>query len=80
MSSLPVMPRAVSVPGSGASRRVAGTRGPDDAWADALAGLVRSHRDRLVAPDPSRPWLAVPSRPDHVTTPSPFPAADRTAT
>jgi hypothetical protein len=30
----------------------------ETAWLDALSGLVRSHRARLVAPDPSRPWLA----------------------
>jgi hypothetical protein len=28
-----------------------------DRWADTLASLVRSHRVRLGAPDPSRPWL-----------------------
>jgi hypothetical protein len=28
-----------------------------DRWADTLASLVRSHRVRLRAPDPSRPWL-----------------------
>jgi hypothetical protein len=28
-----------------------------DRWADTLTGLVRSHRIRLRAPDPSRPWL-----------------------
>ena len=30
----------------------------DDAWADAVARLARSHRMRLAAPDPSRPWLS----------------------
>ena len=34
--------------------RVAG----DEAWADALARLARSHRARLAQPDPSRPWLS----------------------
>jgi hypothetical protein len=33
------------------------TAGED--WADAIAGLVRSHRARLTAADPSRPWLSV---------------------
>ena len=32
--------------------------GPEDAWADTLARLARSHRARLAAPDPSRPWLS----------------------
>jgi hypothetical protein len=26
-------------------------------WADTLAGLARTHRARLAATDPSRPWL-----------------------
>jgi hypothetical protein len=26
-------------------------------WADTLTRLVRSHRARLAAPDPSRSWL-----------------------
>jgi hypothetical protein len=29
----------------------------DGMWADTLAELVRSHRARLAATDPSRPWL-----------------------
>jgi hypothetical protein len=29
----------------------------DAMWADTLAELVRSHRARLAATDPSRPWL-----------------------
>jgi hypothetical protein len=28
-----------------------------DRWADTLAGLAQSHRARLRAADPSRPWL-----------------------
>jgi hypothetical protein len=36
-------------------------------WPDTLAGLVRSHRARLAAPDPSRPWLrAAPPVPDGI--------------
>ena len=34
----------------------------DDAWADAVARLARSHRVRLAAPDPSRPWLSDAAR------------------
>ena len=34
----------------------------DEMWADTLAELVRSHRARLAAPDPSRPWLDGSSR------------------
>jgi hypothetical protein len=29
------------------------------AWVDTLAVLARSHRIRLAASDPSRPWLSV---------------------
>ena len=29
------------------------------AWADTLAMLARSHRIRIAASDPSRPWLSV---------------------
>jgi len=42
---------------------------PDDhdaAWADALAGLARTHRARLAAPDPSRPWLTPTVGPDAI--------------
>lgn len=37
--------------------------GPDDAWAETLARLARSHRARLSASDPSRPWLSTARRP-----------------
>jgi len=39
---------------------------PWEAWADTLALLVRSHRARLAAPDPSRPWSTLtPPVPEH---------------
>jgi hypothetical protein len=37
----------------------------DAMWADTLGELVRSHRARLAAPDPSRPWLDGPTRGGH---------------
>ena len=60
--------RATTMTGAAVPRRAAPVDRPapvadrDEAWAEAVARLVRSHQARLAAPDPSRPWLAVVDR------------------